>query len=659
MSAVQFKVELGDKGEFVLSFPYDPKLVDAVRSLPARRWNKEAKRWTVPAAGAQSLGTLLARIQAPIEYGDGAREKIDEQSLAANEAREASRRTSLDIQLPVPSGLEYLPYQRAGIAYGLDRDGVLIADEMGLGKTIQAIGICNADASAQSILIICPASLRLNWQREWRKWDVHRRTVGIALNGIPRTSVVIVNYDVLKKHIAAIHAREWHVLICDEAHYMKNPKAIRKRLVLGHKKRGEEPVEPIAARRRILLTGTPILNKPVESFTLISALAPKEFTSVWNFRNRYCGQDGRGASNLEELQDRLRGTIMVRRLKADVLKELPPKRRQVIEFEFKGEQVDRERIGWEAQQRRMESLRVAAELAKAGSDDEYRTAVRALREGIRAGFTEISKLRHETALAKVPQVIEHLRDSLESGKVICFGHHKDVIAKICAEFDGCVSITGDTPMHERQAAVDRFQTDASCLLIVGNLQAMGVGLTLTASSHVVFAELDWVPGVISQAEDRAHRIGQQSSVLVQHLVLDDSLDARMAKRLIEKQDIIDRALDSTDRSEVLEEPIIPTETRERAATEDAPRRQIQKEAGELGEQQIEAIHECLRMLARMCDGAVELDGHGFNRLDTQIGHSLAQWPVLTPRQAALGRKLVIKYHRQLPADLLAIARGQS
>jgi SWI/SNF-related matrix-associated actin-dependent regulator 1 of chromatin subfamily A len=657
----QFVVSLTDAG-YRLAFPYDPVLVSAVRALPQRHWDKAAKCWTVPRSGAEALAAMLARIKAPIEYGPGAQETMAACICAARASREASRRTSADIDLPVPDGLAYLPYQRAGIAFALDRPGVLIADEMGLGKTIQAIGVCNADASLKSILILCPASLRLNWMREWQKWDVHRRTVSIALSRrLPNTDVVICNYDIVKNNITAIHARQWDALICDEAHYLKNYKAQRSKLVLGNKK---ENVAPIKALRRILLTGTPILNRPIEAWTLVSALAPQEFNSWYQYANRYCamndsgyGKDVGGASHLDELQDRLRATIMVRRLKAEVLTELPPKRRQVIELSSNTPEVAAEQAAWQAMQARIHALRVAVQLAKGGTDEEYKAAVEALKAGASTAFTELSKLRHMVALAKVPEVIAHLTDSVESGKVICFAHHRDVVAKIAAEFPDCVTITGDTPLIQRQAAVDRFQTDPTCRLIIGNLTAMGVGFTLTASSHVVFAELDWVPGVITQAEDRAHRIGQRGNVLVQHLVLEGSLDSVMARRLVAKQEVIDRALDSTERSEVLAEPIIPMAPREEAATESVSQKRIAEEASRMAPEQIAAIHNGLRMLAGMCDGAVVLDGMGFNRIDTEIGHSLAAWPTLTGRQAALGLRIITKYRRQLPSTLLAAAKG--
>lgn len=202
----------------------------------------------------------------------------------------------------------------------------------------------------------------------------------------------------------------------------------------------------------------------------------------------------------------------------------------------------------------------------------------------------------------------------------------------------------------RQAAVDAFQGDPNVRVFIGSITAAGVGITLTASSHVVFAELDWVPGNLTQAEDRCHRIGQRESVLVQHLVLDGSLDARMAKILVRKQEIIDKALDIEP-----EEKELAVKVMEFSPVESTPRKQIEKVAETLTAEQIEAIHDGLRTLASYCDGARALDGWGFSKVDAHIGKSLADCPRLTPKQAALGQRLVRKYRRQLGQEVLGAA----
>jgi superfamily II DNA/RNA helicase len=289
------------------------------------------------------------------------------------------------------------------------------------------------------------------------------------------------------------------------------------------------------------------------------------------------------------------------------------------------------------------------ELAKASDDPaDYEAAVTALRDGARAAFTEISKLRHETAVAKIPSVIDFLHACLDDdgGKIVLFAHHHDVVNAIAQEFGiSSVVLTGETGQTDRQAAVDRFQSDPDCKLFIGSITAAGLGITLTASSHVIFAELDWVPGNITQAEDRMHRIGQTNSVLVQHLVLDGSLDAQMARTLIEKQQVIDKALnDRVEVDLVLPEPV---KEEEKPATSRITRKEIEKEAEIITAEEIEEVHGKLRILAGVCDFAHSRDMAGFNKFDAPIGHALAEADRLTPKMAILGRKLTKKYHRQL------------
>jgi SWI/SNF-related matrix-associated actin-dependent regulator 1 of chromatin subfamily A len=596
------------------------------------------------------------------EYADAAAKA----ALAQHRATlDASRAADADLSVPAPEGCEYLGYQRAGIAYALGRTGTLIADEMGLGKTIQALGLLNADPSIRSALIICPASLRLNWRREAERWLVRPRRIHVVESADPppaEAEVVIANYDRVRQHHEALMSRQWDILVADEAHYLKNPKAQRTQLVLGGGRgRGAEPGLISRARRKLLLTGTPLLNQPVELWPLVHALDPERWPSFFSFVKRYCdahqeriGRSGKlvwnfdGASNLGELQERLRSTVMVRRLKKDVLTELPPKRRQVVELpDVASDEVDEEERIWEEQEEALESAQAAVDLAQASGDERaYEAAVARLREAMAIAFTAIARARHAVAIAKVPAALEHIDSMLESGisKIVVFGHHHDVIAKLAAHYGArAVVLTGETPMAERQAAVDRFQSDPSCAVFIGSITAAGVGLTLTAASHVVFVELDWVPANVTQAEDRLHRIGQREHVLVQHLVVDGSLDARMAKTLVAKQAIADQALDriATERARA---PVLPLRDRIDHPTKYPPASAEQRAAAK----------RAMQMLAGVCDGAQTLDGAGFSRLDTNIGHSLAAVSGdYTDGQVWLAARLARKYRRQLPEDLLA------
>jgi len=622
------------------------------------RWDRERKQW---------YSTNITRAMTLVEYADQECLDVMREMRERRESSEKNSRSSGEgedfSRLPVPFGQSYLSFQAAGIRYALGRPSTLIADEMGLGKTIQALGVINALQEIKSVLIICPASLKINWAREAEKWLTRKVSIGIADGKtFPETDIVIANYDILNKHSALLE-RSWDIVIVDEAHYAKNPKAKRSKLVYQIASKAE---------RKLFLTGTPIVNRPKELHPLISCLDPDRWNEngkgFFPFAKRYCnahqtrfGWDFDGSSNLDELQEELRSTIMVRRLKADVLTELPPKRRQVVELPINGavKAVKAEASALAQHQDRIAELRAVVELAKASDNpSDYESAVEELRAGERVAFEEIAQLRHDTALAKIPYMVAHLQDCLSSGKkVVFFAHHHDVVDGIMEAFSGdAVRLIGRDSQKTRQEAVDAFQLGERARLFVGSIQAAGVGLTLTASSHVVFGELDWVPGNMTQAEDRTHRIGQKNSVLVQHLVLEGSLDATMARTLVEKQAVIDQALDNeTTDSRVDDIPLFPI----RAATEQTTIQAIQQEANKLNGEQIDAISQGLRFLVSLDgDRAAERNERGFNKVDSCIGHSLALVEALTPKQAALGQKIVLKYHRQLGDEIIRAIRGQ-
>jgi len=460
-----------------------------------------------------------------------------EEGRAAQAATVASRATDAGLEIPLPDGCELYPYQRAGVAYMVTRTGVIQADEMGLGKTIQVLAAVNA-LRLEHVLVICPKSLASTWVREGRKWLMEP-----SVSRTPDFSgaLVVVTYEEAKKFAETLALIQWSAVAVDEAHLVKNPKAQRSKVVYS-----------LAAKapRRWLLTGTPIPNKPIELFPLVALADPVEWNpggkGFFRFARRYCDAHQEtvargktvwimnGASNLEELQERLRSTVMIRRLKADVLADLPQKIRQVIELPANGAKA---------------ALRAEQKLVMhtLGGPLDWAEAVRQLQASDPVAFAELARVRAETALAKAPAVVEHVRMALEGGvsKLLLWAHHHSVIDVLVADLAeySPVELTGRTSAEDRQAAVDRFQSDPACRVFVGSIQAGGVGLTLTAASLVLFAESSWVPAENTQAEDRAHRIGQRDTVTVQHLALEGSLDAHVLQTVLAKQEIADLGLD--------------------------------------------------------------------------------------------------------------------
>lgn len=621
------------------------------------RWDPDSKRWWTADV------TKAARL---FDFADeAATAAIKAATAKRQESLVASRATDADIEIPVPEGLALRPFQRAGVAYAMARNATLIADDMGLGKTLQAIGVINADPNVKSALIVVPLSVKVNWQRELDKWLTRDMLIGLAsAKEWPDTDVVVIHPDVLKRR-PEIHAKTWDLLVVDEAHFFKNAKAQRTVALFGDRSH-----VAVRARRKIAMTGTPIPNRPVELWPILHSLDPDNWGNWRNFVIRYCaghqtkwGWDVSGASHLDELQDTLRSTLMIRRRKADVLTELPPKTRQVLVLDpadvTHGAAAvrDEQKAVKDLAKARAEAA-LAVELAKTeGNDETYKAAVERLRDAASAEFSAISKLRHDTAVIKAPAVANIAREALEGGddKVAVWAHHHDVIDILVtelAEFRPVV-VTGKVSQEERQKAVDAFQSDSKTRVFIGGITAAGVGITLTATSHAIFAELDWVPGNVSQAEDRHHRIGAVDPVLIHHVVLDGSLDAKLAKTIVAKQQVADEALDNKhDPLEPAPQITVPepVEHVERPSTASVRRERIAALAERITPEITETVHTSLRLLAAMdADRAREQNNAGFSKIDVALGHDLAEREHLSPKQAALGAELARKYRRQLPS----------
>jgi len=430
------------------------------------------------------------------------------------------------------------PFQKDVVQFCLERQNSLMALEMGTGKTICAIGVFNAlPAAHATMLVVCPANLVLNWAMEIEKWTTRLCFVATIMAGRKPVHLVedvwVISYDLAKKWKNELRCRRWDLLVCDESHYLKNQGAQRTKEVLG-------PRSPIPASKRLFLTGTPILSRPLDLWTTLRACSRNNNPqySWWDYVHRYCDAhrttvytkrgpkkilDCTGASNLQELHDRIQ-PFMIRRLKKDVLKELPPKVRQKIVLpaaKFKTI-IKEERRMYEAhQEKRIYTAQRAGEV-----------------------IAEQQNARLAVAQAKLPFVIDHVRNILEQeDKVILFYYHHAIGDALAEEFKDMnpALINGNVAQAERMKNLERFQTDAQSRILLGSIST-AVGYSATAASVTVFCELDWVPGNLHQAEDRSHRIGQSESVLVQYLVLEGSVDDDLVETLTEKTAIVQQVL---------------------------------------------------------------------------------------------------------------------
>ncbi|XP_056168325.1 uncharacterized protein LOC115690629 isoform X11 [Syzygium oleosum] len=495
------KFYLRASGNVAAKFSYDQVIVAAFRKIPKASWNAKERIWMFPLSSLPSAEKVLAE-----ECGSRI-EIVNLDPLVCRAIAAASALPDLQERYgSMPSDIEskLLPFQRDGVRFVLQHGiRVLIADEMGLGKTLQAIAVAACVCDSWPVLVLTPSSLRLHWATMIQQWlnipssDIlvllsqcggSNRSGFRIMSSNTKSSVHldglfnIISYDVVQKLQNVLMSSDFKLVIADESHFLKNAQAKRTAATLPVIKK---------AQYAILLSGTPALSRPIELHKQLEALYPDVYKNVHEYGQRYCkgGIFGvyQGSSNHEELHNLMKATVMIRRLKKEVLSELPVKRRQQVFLDLANKDMKR----------------------------------------INALFCEIYT---DSAEAKIPAVLDYLETVVEAGcKFLIFAHHQPMIEAI-HEFllkkkkVGCIRIDGSTPAVARQALVTDFQEKDAIKAAVLSIRAGGVGLTLTAASTVIFAELSWTPGDLIQAEDRAHRIGQVSSVNIYYLLANDTVD---------------------------------------------------------------------------------------------------------------------------------------
>lgn len=504
-------------------------------------------------------------------------------------------------------------------------------------NTVQAAGIVNMrldrieDPDRKlSVLVICQANMKIGWQRELTKWLIRDdHSIGIAEGDhFPETDVVIINYDIADRHADSLRARQWDIVAGDEAQFLGNRDTRRTIAILGDGGREREMVPLARDGIFIPLSGTPIPSRTIQIYPLLSAMDPQRWGrgSLGReiFMERYCAprimqlpvrtrggpqrdRGGRqimrpalkddGASRLKELQIRLRASGMVRRMKTDprIMKSLPPKFRQVVELPIELTPDVREMLK-SAEADFMALGQAIADQPVPHDEEAFRIALTeegyaAFREmarmptGERIDFQLMSRIRANLALFKAPLVANYLIDVLEASaeaerpqKIVCFGHHRKAIEAIRERVEhsmpgSVVTFLGGGSKKKRQEAVDRLQEDERVRLFLGSIGAASTGLTLTRADRVIFAELDWVPVQLLQAEDRVWRIGQTENVLSEFLVVGQSIEVSLARRIVSKLDVIAQAIGGNPRfSRRLEE--IYASVRSGTGDEDIPAAEI-------------------------------------------------------------------------------------
>ncbi len=431
-----------------------------------------------------------------------------------------------------------LEHQKEAIKSLVENKKFILADDMGLGKTTSTI-IAALETGAKKILIICPASLKINWQREIENYS-NRPTSIIEGKKWEDSDFIIINYDIIKnfhdekkKSDSVLLKTKFDLVIIDEAHYIQNKQAQRTKLI-------NDFVSNVD--RLWLLTGTPITSRPINYFNLLNLIECPVAKNWMAYVKRYCNgfqfQAGRrkiwnvsGASNLEELRDRT-APLVLRRLKENVL-DLPDKIITPVYLRLKSKEYEAlmgEYYDWYDKNGESDSLTLQ--------------------------FTKLTKVRQVIAEEKVPSTIEICENIVEQGKkVIVFTNFTKTLEMILEHFGKkAVRLDGQMSQKERQMSVDRFQNEDDVMVFVGNIKAAGVGITLTAGEAVVMNDLSFLPSDHSQAEDRSYRYGQKNNVLVYYPIFDNTVEGIIYDILKKKKDIFETVMgDKVDNGDYVQE----------------------------------------------------------------------------------------------------------
>lgn len=465
-------------------------------------------------------------------------------------------------------------YQAQGVAYLERWDGnVLLADEPGLGKTAQVMAYAWQNRRFP-MLVVLPKTLLLNWRREItlmlgsqlsvlivgfvpskkRQAQLRAQWPHVSFSRVPQPGydVTLINYDIVERNLAALEAQNYDYVVADESHKIKNPKAHRTqaflRLVTGReeipRQRGQFRQVHDAVPHVTFCTGTPMLNRPVELWTTVNTLAGwvPQFENFFNFASKFCnahktrwGWDFNGSSNEAEINTLLTETCMLRRLKQDVLKDLPPKTFVTVPLEFDRAEYDAVAAAFEgsgAWKQGMETL--VRHGGNAAKSDE--------------AIVALGKCREIAAYAKLDNAVEWIMDFVEQGeKLVVFAHHQrmvdQVAERLAAANIGVRVIRGGVSLEQRAQAAQDFQTRNDVQVIVLNIASAGFGITLTAARACAFLQLPWTPGDLIQAADRVHRIGQQDNVTVYNLVAEGTVEEDMGELIMSKAAVSNAVVD--------------------------------------------------------------------------------------------------------------------
>lgn len=575
-----------DRDHYIVKFPADDARKEALKAAaPSAKWDSEQQGYYVPATWDTTLRLVVNGFH---KFAQEAKEHARVIRNTEQLRAESSSAASADLDLG-GFGVPPFPFQCAGIKYALERKRVIIGDQMGLGKTIQGLGTVYL-ADALPCIVVTPASLKYNWAENEIPRAFPGKFVIVADKDTPLmllqlAKFIVTNYEQLvgfrtyrnsegkntrtcwkdatkrevilsplAKKLRDLRAKS---IICDEAHYLKDPATGRTMATMAIRH---------SCEYRLLLTGTAMLNRPAELWSLIKFLdRGDEFGGYIPFMERYCGMrkgkygvEAKSALHAQELNRKMRASFYIRRLKKDVLKELPPKLRTNYKVDIDNrdeyKQAERQLIEWVKERvykdkQFMESIAHLSPFEQAAAISERQTdkAERAARAEI---VVKITALKNVAGRGKLNTAKQWIDDFLESGeKLVVFATNKEILDWLLKKYPKAARIISEDDDRERQRNVKRFQEDPACVLIICAMGTSatnspgGVGHTLTSASNVLFLQLGWNPALHDQCEDRCHRIGQQDNVTAHYLLGKDTIEIDIAQLIESKRQVCQVVLD--------------------------------------------------------------------------------------------------------------------
>ena len=566
-------------GAIHLRFPYSATMVASVhRLLPTAAWHPASKTWRCGIEGLDGA-VRFCRLY-DLEVAEGISEACDAERQRAEAMVEASQATKAD-RVVEGIALPLHPYQVAGVDYLVHAKRAILGDQVGLGKTPQAMAAV-IEASALPAIVVMPLTLKLNWANEIKKFypnATYTIVEGGASTPIESADFILVNYDIVLKRANDLLALNPKALLCDESHAIKNGKAIYTCPICGNRVRSNgrkcsvcgsrftHPERSYTVKRTagvmklaeaipetgmvVMLTGTMITNHPAELVPQLEAIGRLDaFGGPHRFTRRYAPGGG-GATNLVELNDRLRGMCLLRRTKEMVYDELPPLQASVQPMRVSSAAMARY-VEIESDIVEFLANRAREIAEEAGEDPHSAYWEKRMRAQAAEQLVRISTLKEAVVEMKYDCAVEWIENFLEGSdddKVIIFGERINLIEKLYAHFGEkiAVKVRGGVSPTDRKAACDRFQTDPECRVFLGNMKAASEGLNLTAASDVVILELPWTPAMLEQCIGRCYmRGGTPHGANAWYLLCASTIEDDIYQLLAQKSKIVDAVMDGTE-----------------------------------------------------------------------------------------------------------------